>query len=154
MRKKTVAEKTKELGKESKQKPLKNKDAEKDLRITIEELKKDKELEQKVIDAVTTRLAKKILSGPQKELEKEIEKRAKNIKLAEIIDRVLERKECPWLKNDNWDCSKSGCKKDGGPECRTIDFVNCPAVNHYFKNQITSKMMAWKKKMEKGDGTK
>lgn len=153
MTEKTPAEKMKALSKKNKKANVNKEELQKKSEhVNLDELKRDRELEQKAIDEVAKKLSKRILSGPQNELKKEIETRVKKIKLAEIIDRVLQKKECPWLKNDNWDCSKSGCVKNGKPECRTVDFINCPAVNHYFKNQMASKMMARVRKLEKGGG--
>ena len=85
-------------------------------------------------------------------LEEDIFETAKNMKLTEIIDRLLEKKHCTMLtKTDKeWDCGKSGCVKDGEDFCRNINFLNdCPAFANYCNHQMIMKSRLKKKVAKK-----
>lgn len=58
---------------------------------------------------------------------------------SQIIDTASKRIEaivyqiwaCPVLGVAGFDCSKSGCKKDGESCCRNMEHFSCPAFNKY-----------------------
>ncbi len=103
-----------------------------------------KKEEEKSLTNIEKEAARQIVKKCCKDMYARLAKRIKNISLAEMINEILQGKECPWVNmaDEKWDCSKTeGCVKGESSRCFCADFVNCPAINHYFKNQIVSKLL-------------
>lgn len=56
--------------------------------------------------------------------------------------------ECPLLKNEKWDCSKSDCKKGGEPFCTNAGHFRCPAFNKHFMYLLQKKIVKLMRPME------
>jgi|GEM_PF-6225080 len=100
--------------------------------------------QEKSLTKIEKEAARQLMKKHHKELGVRLAKRIKNIPLAEMTNELLQGKRCPWVDVDDekWDCAKTdGCVKGESSQCFCSDFVNCPAINQYFKNQLVSKLM-------------
>jgi hypothetical protein len=117
---------------------------EKTKKAFVKNRKADESEKGQVIEKTACMLFEKHFKRLNKELLQTLIDKIVKIELKKVIDHLLQKKECPWLRvtDEEWDCGKSGCVKGGSQHCKTIDFINCPAISHYFKHQITWKLSA------------
>lgn len=131
---------TKTTNKMSTEEINKRNDEQKRARAKIQKNKADSI--EKALNLAAEKIACKILkNNPLKDMEKELVRKCIEIPLTQIIDRLLEKKKCPMLTktDEEWDCLKSGCHKGEETYCKSIDFLNCPAINNYFNHEMIMK---------------
>ena len=119
----------------------------------VEKRKVDESEKYQIIEKAGEIFLKKHFKDISPELFDQFCRRIVDISLAQMVNLALEKKHCPWLNvpDEKWDCGKSGCVKGGEAHCKTIEFINCPAINHYFKNQISMKLAVKMKKKLSAD---
>ncbi len=116
--------------------------SERDKQLFVENRKKEACEKEDVKDLAAEKIAARILKGiPLEEISEELIEKCIDVDIKKILDHILDKKTCPMLTRDDskWDCLKSNCKKGEETFCRTIDFLNCPAMNNYFNHEMVMK---------------